>query len=97
VVALRSDVEAKQAASALKRKFMTHAEALLHGDLHTLCQVRRCQARSDALVLPLNYPLFIHTGEGPAPAKDHSHTPPAECTPTHPLQAASWSRRTARC
>jgi hypothetical protein len=35
VVALRSDVEAKKAASALKRKFMTHAEALLHGDLHT--------------------------------------------------------------
>jgi hypothetical protein len=33
--ATQDDVEAKVAISALKRKFMTHAEALLHGDLHT--------------------------------------------------------------
>ena len=33
--ALRSDVAAKAAATALKRTFMESAQALLHGDLHT--------------------------------------------------------------
>ena len=32
---LRSNAEAKNAISELKRKFCTHAQALLHGDLHT--------------------------------------------------------------
>ncbi len=35
VASLRADAQAKVAISELKRKFMTHAEALLHGDLHT--------------------------------------------------------------
>eukprot|EP00878_Enallax_costatus_P005791 GHUV01006072.1.p1 GENE.GHUV01006072.1~~GHUV01006072.1.p1 ORF type:complete len:713 (+),score=234.96 GHUV01006072.1:191-2329(+) len=32
---LRSDIEAKAAISVLKRKFCQHADALVHGDLHT--------------------------------------------------------------
>jgi 5-methylthioribose kinase len=35
VEALRSDPEARAAALALKRKFITEAQAVLHGDLHT--------------------------------------------------------------
>jgi 5-methylthioribose kinase len=32
---VQGDTAAKLAASELKRKFMTQADALLHGDLHT--------------------------------------------------------------